>query len=104
MRGDAVTWAARYSRTEQPELTIYLNGDEMQRESIPLADFPCDNGDQCTLPWLPVGRHAVLNHDPDLRADIAARVPVRECIETDACRNHAVDGERCWDHGGSDPL
>lgn len=84
-----MTWAARYSRTEQPELTIYRDGVEVSRMSTDDRWF---------------SRILARSRNAPLVADIAARVPVRECIETDACRNHAVDGERCWDHGGSDPL
>ena len=101
-----MTWAARYSRTEQPELTIWRDGVEVGREADFLAlsriiSRDCECGLTINLAYL---LSTALYHDADLRADIAARVPVRECIQTDACRNHAVDGERCWEHGGSDPL
>lgn len=72
-----MTWAARYSRTEQPELTIYRDGLEFAYLDIT---------------------------NLSLVTDLLARIPATECIQTDACRNHAVDGQRCWEHGGSDPL
>lgn len=101
-----MTWAARYSATDEPELTIYRDGVEHSRVAVECAGYAltamrgnlclCDKGSRS---WI-----VEIIHDRDLRADIAARVPVRECEETQACTRHAMPDGRCREHGGRDEL
>lgn len=87
-----MTYAARYSRTIEPELTIYRDGVEIDRVNADRA-----------LDWLATAR---LDYPSaaTLREQIEARLNPPECREREACHLHAVDGERCVLHGGSDEL
>lgn len=85
-----MTWAARYSRTEQPELTIWRDGEETGRVSLVIAASK-------------LGK-AIFGTRSDLASDIAARVPVTECEEP-GCVHWAMPDGRCHHlHGGSDEL
>lgn len=86
-----MTWAARYSRTEQPELTIYRHGLEVERVNLEDARA-----------WL-AGTDLDYASKVSLREQIDARMGPPEC-SFPSCVMHAVDGDSCWGHGGSDPL
>lgn len=92
-----MTWAARYSRTEQPELTICDETGEVGRFTV---GFGGELDEAMKNPLLA----GLIRMTSDLAADIAARVPVTECEEP-GCVNWAMPDGRCHHvHGGSDEL
>ena len=99
-----MTWAARYSRTETPEITIWRDGEVVDRLAVDRVARvvrldPCSCGYDRAITWI-----VQVAHDADLRADIAARVPVTECEEP-GCVHWAMPDGRCHHlHGGSDEL
>lgn len=83
---------ARFSRCEEPELTIWLLTEagwvEEERLSLEEAQALAD-----------------VTPDLDLRLDILARLDgaLVECAEVDWCHNFAVT-DVCWSHGATDEI